>query len=586
MKLGFVGAGLAGVICTIGRAQVSVEIPLFGKSNLVEYYTVNSGQGPPCPRDFCGLEEDDSCPVDRFAVKPLLEYDFRQIKKTLEKQRQQLAAPSLVLSIVQGGGHLFSSYHGHKSSDTDSKHVSGDSRYLIGSISKLFTSVMLFQIRDMGLLPKGLDTEVRDIFPGYQDPQMLGSSKRGITLRALATHASGLIRDFDNEAGLTEGQALDAIAKSKPMFPQFTKTAYSNVGVALLGRALSKVAGMTWEEWVATKIMKPLRMKNSGPVGTEESDLVTGHDPVTRADANITKMGWSSPAGSVFSTANDMSLFMLFLLGDHSHGHNVLDSASVAEMLNTGQVMGDGMSYISSGTFESMRIHDRVAMTKAGCLDGYRSDIMLIPSMKLGIFTSVASTCDLLGDGDVVSFPIAMKLIKRLKLIFGTYKMNSIPMAPTQYTGTYCNPDYPARIRLSTTLSGTPVLLMENGPGGDQRIQEGLPFTLHSVSPLTPDVFRLEMGTQGSDYLSKKWRSCTNPKNKKQNLCPLSCNRRMGRGDLAMIRFKRDIMLKIVGFEVIGGGLACDKISSSLDEDVSSNVKSWEQLLGPFGPLD
>ena len=151
---------------------------------------------------------------------------------------------------------------------------------------------MLFMLRDAGHLPQGLDTPVATIMPNWVEPApSMGTggrqSKRGLTCVILSTHASGPPRECPH--GHTEKEILDKIGQMKMLFPQYASTAYSNLGVSLLGRTLEKVTpdGLTWEDWVANKIMRPLGMKGSGPclrTVAEVATIVDGVDP-----ANVTR---------------------------------------------------------------------------------------------------------------------------------------------------------------------------------------------------------------------------------------------------------------------------------------------------------
>ncbi len=64
--------------------------------------------------------------------------------------------------------------------------------------------------------------------------------------------------------GCTEAEILAAVGRTRLLFEPFTSTAYSNLGSALLGRALEKVANTSWEEWVTRRILAPLNMTRSG----------------------------------------------------------------------------------------------------------------------------------------------------------------------------------------------------------------------------------------------------------------------------------------------------------------------------------
>ena len=238
---------------------------------------------------------------------------------------------------------------------------------------------MLYQLRDRGALPQGLDTTVASILPGYVAPVSPYRSTRGLTLRALATHSSGLVREVPEPCGAsescTEAEILTAVGNSTVLFEQFARTAYSNLGLAMLGRALEKVSGVTWETWVQREILAPLGMERSGTNYTAgvRSFIVDGVDPVDGARAALPSPGhtsWAAPCGAMYSTSDDMAHWMAFLMGDHPSGDAVLDSATLLEMHSTTQMQRDGLSGIGGATFEQLRIGTRWASTKLGCQDG------------------------------------------------------------------------------------------------------------------------------------------------------------------------------------------------------------------------
>lgn len=82
--------------------------------------------------------------------------------------------------------------------------------------------------------PLGLDTPVSHLLPEFKIKSPYPST-RGITLRSLAMHVSGLPRE--HPAGETEAEILAAIAELCVLSPQFEQAHYSNLGIALLGRA-------------------------------------------------------------------------------------------------------------------------------------------------------------------------------------------------------------------------------------------------------------------------------------------------------------------------------------------------------------
>eukprot|EP00947_MAST-08B_sp_MAST-8B-sp1_P003035 g3035.t1 len=382
---------------------------------------------------------------------------FSEIDHNMTGMLATLNAPSVALIVVHNGKVLHESYVGSarvNQSGTKAP-VSRDSGYRIASNTKVFTSLMLFQLRDRGLLPQGLDTEVRAIMPGFVDPAPAEAgpnggpaSRRGITLKALAMQASGLQRENPLPGERNETKILEAIAESALLHPPFAATHYSNLGLALLGRALEKVSrahglGDTWEDYVARHILAPLGMKSTGSFYTDEvrSFLVDGVDPATGRREPVpcpSCSSWDAPCGQLYSTPRDMANWAAFLNGQSSPwgdftmdgaARAVLDPGSRLEMHQTAVLQADGISAVGGATFELAHSARRWTANKLGCEGGYRSDTTIVPSLGLGVFAAAASTCDYYGDGDAVAFPAVAALIPALEAALTAAEVAS-PKAP------------------------------------------------------------------------------------------------------------------------------------------------------------
>jgi hypothetical protein len=99
------------------------------------------------------------------------------------------------------------------------------------------------------------------------------------------------------------------------------------------------------------------------------------------------------------------------------------------------------------------------------------------------------------------------------------------------------------------------VLVLQNGPGGDTRIGEGLPFMLARDGSAGADWFQLHMGDGRTEYLPSSWPACAD------GSCPLSCFRRMARSDLVRMKFVRDSAGNVTGFVSADAGAECKKLS-------------------------
>mmetsp|Transcript_31343 Transcript_31343/g.43930 ORF Transcript_31343/g.43930 Transcript_31343/m.43930 type:complete len:538 (-) Transcript_31343:223-1836(-) len=535
---------------------------------------------------------------------------------------------------------------------------------------------MLFQLRDQGLLPQGLDTAVSDILPGWVDPPLAqpshlsgvqrrrAASTRSLTLRALATHSSGLVREVPPCDNCTEIQRLAAIAaNTSRLFPMYARTLYSNLGIAVLGRALEKVAGKTWEEWVESEIMKPLAMADSGAKCTSDvPGVVIGADPASgKAIPAPGDWDWGAPCGSVYTSAADMTRFMNFLLGfepseastpsspspsssssSSSSAPTVLDPSSLAEMQRIVFAQRDGISGVASGTFEGAVMEvdqpegvgkmrgglfqrstadigggatkDRTvrywSLSKLGCIEGFRAAFTLVPSLSLGVFAAVGSTCDMYGDGDVISFPVTNALLDGVgQLLRAREEQRAKRLPGKEQVGDYLG-QYDCGYGSNNTLAAAVValnddglLVLHNSPVEDPRQGQGTPFLLRwrggreaeedgakvpqsahsSSSSPSPsgldDSFRLDMGdgadaesSGGGGFLPVAWPACHSQHFPGSNLCTLSCFRRMARGDYGILDFirgettrnddgaERQTGAAVVGFTVNGGDWSCKKV--------------------------
>lgn len=240
----------------------------------------------------------------------------RRIEKDLQRYVSRRTNARLAVGIWQRDRHAFFGFAGQEASRLP--RPDGQSLYEIGSITKVFTGVLL------ALLVKeeavGLDDPITKYLPSeWTLPDSLGA----ITLRHLATHTSGLPRLPDNldatvldeanpyanyrEADLRH--ALETVALSRT---PGSGTEYSNLGMGLLGFLLARRMETSFETLVKQKICQPLGMTDTTMTLSidEEARLIRGHS----SDGEPTKR-WENDvlagAGGLISTVNDQLKFLL-----------------------------------------------------------------------------------------------------------------------------------------------------------------------------------------------------------------------------------------------------------------------------------
>ena len=194
--------------------------------------------------------------------------------------------------------------------------LDGDSVFEIGSMTKVFTGILLADMVRRGEVE--LTDPVADLLP--RDVRVPERNGRPITLLDLTTHFSGLPMNPTNLAPVERHENPYAGYTSRRMYEFLSSyelardpggaIEYSNIGVALLGQALSLRSGTTYEALVHERILRPLGMTHTAVTLTPwmKDHLVRGHDRAGNPVAN-----WDLSAlagmGGLRSTANDLLTF-------------------------------------------------------------------------------------------------------------------------------------------------------------------------------------------------------------------------------------------------------------------------------------
>ncbi len=207
----------------------------------------------------------------------------------------------------------------------------GDNRrdvFEIGSITKIFTALLLAQMVEKGILE--WDVPIHTYLPFKLKQARRG--KKEVTLKHLANHTSGLchqppflfweallhghprqpFRDYSEQRLVHFLQHQMRLA-----FPPGTKYRYSNMGMSLIGYILALQTGRSYEDLLQTNLFQPLGMLFSSTLGSRVSEhIVPGLENARRSAPNW-DMNALSPAGGIKSCAEDMEKFIRFQFSDN-----------------------------------------------------------------------------------------------------------------------------------------------------------------------------------------------------------------------------------------------------------------------------
>jgi CubicO group peptidase (beta-lactamase class C family) len=191
----------------------------------------------------------------------------------------------------------------------------GGTIFEIGSVTKVFTGLLLADLAEDGIV--GLDDPLASYLPASARVPTFGGQQ--ITLGDLASHAGGLRRDPKGTLGRWLGDRRNPYASLsvEELYTDLARTRlrrrpgervkYSNLGAGLLGDALARAAGRSYEELVRERICLPLDMRDTRitPTGEQTARLATGHTRRGRPTAPFPLPALAG-AGALHSTATDL----------------------------------------------------------------------------------------------------------------------------------------------------------------------------------------------------------------------------------------------------------------------------------------
>jgi D-alanyl-D-alanine carboxypeptidase len=319
---------------------------------------------------------------------------------------------------------------------TEKKLLTAASRFRIGSITKLFTAAIVFQLVEEKKLKL---TETLDKF----FPQIPNASK--ITIGQILMHRSGIhdsvidpsIRTSPKTAVITKDEILALIARGKPDFEPDARQQYSNSGYLVLGMIIEKVTGKPYAEVLSKRII--------AKTGLMDTYLATGPIDVAKNEALTYRYigGWKQEAethpsllfssGAMVSTPADLAKFVAALFDG-----KLISKEHFAMMKPARE--GEWL------LMESFGFAGKTFYGHTGGADNYGSWLAYQPEGKLAVaYTTNAKVHPV---KDIVSGAIEIYYGRPFQI--PTFESIAIDEAVLdKYVGVYASPDAPNKFTIS-----------------------------------------------------------------------------------------------------------------------------------------
>jgi D-alanyl-D-alanine-carboxypeptidase/D-alanyl-D-alanine-endopeptidase len=273
----------------------------------------------------------------------------------------------------------------------DGAALDADTTFEIGSLSKVFAGVLLAEAELRAEI--ALDDPLAKYLPDWTLPERDGAK---MTLRQAATHTTGLPWMPDNWVKTSGGVTRYSEAMLREYLAAYTLPSapgelyqYSNVGSALLARALANRAGRSYPELLEERIFAPLGMRRSGYANVMyrvDANMLDGYeedDTLSVPRIDVSPIG---PSCAIRSSLYDIAQFAGAALDPRSPLAPAFARASEAQRAIDPR--DPESRWIALG-WELDR--KRGALRKNGQVSGYRCELLIAPFAGRGLFLVVNS---------------------------------------------------------------------------------------------------------------------------------------------------------------------------------------------------
>lgn len=338
------------------------------------------------------------------------------------------------LALFVNGKEIYSRAIGFSQIEPQKIKATPETKYRIGSISKMFTATLIFQLIEEGKLD--LSAKLDAFFPTVPNANK-------ITVANLLNHRSGIHNFTSDSAYLswntepkTQSEMIAIIASHKPDFSPGIKTEYSNSNYVLLGYIVEKLRQAPYNEVLQKYICSKAGLENTylgGKTNVSKNESYSYEFTSHWQKQPETDLSIPHGAGAVVSTSSDLCKFIIALFSNQ-----LVSDASLKSMMDITDGLGMGMM--------KLPYYEKEAYGHGGAIDAFNSVLGYFPKEKIAIAYCANGT--VYSGNDIVIGALSCYFNKPFALPdFSSYQVT--PAELDQYPGVYSSTQIPLKITIT-----------------------------------------------------------------------------------------------------------------------------------------
>lgn len=312
--------------------------------------------------------------------------DFSALEKAIQEELKATNTPGAAIAIVRGDRIIYARGFGVANIETGAP-VSPDMLFRLGSTTKMFTGAAMVTLSAQGKIK--LDEPVGNYAKG------LNPKLARITAHQLISNTAGMA-DFEAPFISHDDEALSRMVRGWKEDAQFTEAgriySYSSAGFWMAGYVIEETAKKPYADTMSELLFQPLGMTRTTfrPLLAMTYPLAMGHSVNGNDGPKIIRPAFNNvamwPAGSIYSSVNDLSRFVIALLnGCKLEGKQALAPEVCAKLPGEYTSMpGDPEVHYGYGLLSFEQRGVRIVM-HGGFSRGYGSMIEMVPAERFAV---------------------------------------------------------------------------------------------------------------------------------------------------------------------------------------------------------